>query len=916
MKKLFLLDAYALIFRAYYAFIKNPRYSTKGLNTSAIYGFVNTLEEILKNEKPTHIGIAFDTKDTTFRKEIFPDYKANRDATPEDILKAVPYIKQILHAHKIPIIETPGFEADDAIGTLAKKASKQGFEVYMMTPDKDYLQLLEENVHIFKPRSRGKDNEIINLATLYEKYKINKPEQFIDILALWGDTSDNIPGVTGIGEKTAAKLIKRFGSIEGIYKNMSKLKGKQKENLQNEKEKLMLSQKLVTIKTDMELEFNEAEFEKSEPDWEKLKEIYTELEFRTLIARLNKKIGADSDENLEIGQSLHTPEAKKTLKTYQDFQVNYQLVQTESEIEALLEKLKNEQTICFDTETTNLKPQLAEIVGLAISIKENEAFYLPFPENQAETQKIIDKFLPIFADTNKTFVGQNIKYDLLILKNYGIEVAGKLFDTMIAHYLLYPEQKHNMDFLAESYLSYKTISIEELIGKKGKNQGSMRDVAPEKIVNYACEDADITLQLKNIFEKELFIQQLTSLFSEIEMPLIKVLADMEHTGVKIDSDFLKNYKTEIAERAKNAEEKIYKLAGTEFNIGSPKQLGEILFDKLDIKPKPKLTKTKQYSTSETELLKVKDKHEIIPLIFEYRSLIKLINTYIDALPQLINPKTDKIHTSYNQAVASTGRLSSNDPNLQNIPIRTPEGRKIREAFVPSSADHILIDADYSQIELRLMAHLSGDKNMIDAFVSGEDIHRATAAKIYGVDKSKVTSEMRYNAKSANFAIIYGSSAFGLSQNLNISTKEAKQLIDGYFNTYPKVKEYMDNCIKQARETEKVFTLKGRKRYLRNINSRNGLLRSNAERNAINAPIQGSAADIIKLAMINISEKLKTQGLKSKMIMQVHDELTFDALKSEKEQLKKIIKQEMENAVSLSIPLDVDMNEGENWNESH
>jgi len=926
MKKLFLLDAYALIFRAYYAFIKNPRYNSKGQNTSAIYGFVNTLEEILKKEEPTHIAVAFDTKESTFRKDIFKEYKANRSATPEDIITAVPYIKEILRAYNIPVIETPGFEADDAIGTLAKKASKAGFEVFMMTPDKDYLQLLEENIKMFKPRSRGKDNEIIGLDELEKKYKIKDPKQFIDILALWGDTSDNIPGVPGVGEKTAAKLINQFGSIDGIYKNIAKLKGKQKENIINFKEQLELSKFLVTIKLDVDIDFNENDFELSEPNNEKLTELYTELEFRT---KLNNTIQKTEKENIVTqnvsasGQinmfgvsEVPTTEPQKVFKTYKDFPVKYNLLTTKEQRAELIAHLMTQEEFCFDTETTNIKPHLAEIVGISFSCKELSASYIPFPKSQAETKNILSEFIPLFANKNILKIGQNIKYDLEVLKNYDVEVEGQLFDTMIAHYLLYPEQKHNLDQLAESYLNYQNISIETLIGKKGKHQGNMRNVAPEKITNYACEDADITLQLKNILHTELAIQQLDKLFNEIEMPLVRVLADMEFTGVKLDSEFLLNYRSKIVEKIQKVESEIYKLSKGEFNISSPKQLGDVLFNRLDIKPKPKLTKSKQYSTSEDILTKLKDDNKIIALILEYRSVKKLLNTYIDALPELVNPKTGRIHTSYNQAVTATGRLSSNNPNLQNIPIRTEEGREIRKAFIPTSDQHILIDADYSQVELRLMAHLSQDENMIEAFLSNEDIHSATAAKIFNVKLEDVTYEMRSKAKSANFAIIYGSSAFGLAQNLSIPTSEAKELIEGYFKSYPKVKEFMDKSIKDARDTEIVYTIKGRKRYLKDINSRNGLVRSNAERNAINAPIQGSAADIIKLAMINIFNKLKSENLKSKMIMQVHDELTFDVPISEAKTVKNIIKNEMENAIQLSVNLSIDMSEGKNWNEAH
>lgn len=911
-KKLFLLDAYALIFRAYYAFIKNPRYNSKGLNTSAILGFTNTLDEIIKKEKPTHLAVVFDFPAPNFRNKLYPEYKANRSPTPEDIKKSVPYIKEIISAYNIPIFEIEGFEADDTIGTLAKMAEKKDFKVFMMTPDKDYNQLVSENIVVYKPKRSGQGIEIVDLKYLKNRFGINNPEKFIEILALMGDSADNIPGIKNIGEKTAIKLINTYGSIENIYKSLHRLSPKQRENFLEGKQHISLSKELVTIKINMDLEFIEEDFVLKPINKEKLKTIFAELEFRAAAIRILNEPEENSQNQTEENQ---INEEIKIL-SLEDIKHDYQIIDNKEKRNELIKILSEQKEICFDTETTSLDAYDCEIVGISFSYKKNQAFYIPFPNNQEETKNILEELKPILENEDILKIGQNIKYDIIVLKQYEIEIKGELFDTMIAHYLLYPELKHNMDFLAEAYLNYKTIHIEKLIGEKGKNQGNMRDVSIEKIINYACEDADITYQLSQIFKVKLEEENLSELSTKIEMPLIYVLAEMESEGVKIDVEFLNNYQLIISKRLNEIETEIKKLAGEEFNVSSPKQLGEILFDKMKIIPNPKMTKTKQYSTSEEELLKIADKHEIIKKILDFRSLKKLLNTYIETLPTLVNKKTGKIHTSFNQAIAATGRLTSNNPNLQNIPIRTEEGREIRKAFIPSTENHILIDADYSQIELRLMAHLSQDENMITAFNNNEDIHTTTASKIFKIQKEEVTSEMRYRAKSANFGIIYGVSAFGLSTNLNISRSDAKFLIDGYFETYPKVKEYMDNSIKTAREKEYATTILGRKRSLKDINSRNAIIRGNAERNAINAPLQGSAADIIKIAMINIFNRIKKENLKSKMILQVHDELLIDTLSSEKDKIIKIIEEEMKNAIKLSVPLVVEAQEGKNWYEAH
>jgi DNA polymerase-1 len=933
--KIFILDAYALIFRAYYAFIKNPRVNSKGFNTSAIFGFINTLEEILKKEVPTHIGVAFDPAGPNFRHEMYDQYKANRDATPEDIKLSVPYIKTILEAYNIPVIQVAGFEADDVVGTLAKRFGSSESEVFMMTPDKDYAQLVDENIFMYKPARSGNAAEILGIKEINEKFGIDSPIKVIDILALWGDASDNVPGVPGVGEKTAAKLISAFGSIDNIYLNIDKLVGKQKENIANNKEQLYLSRELVTIRLDVPVDTELQHLEIEKPDYEKLNAIFDELEFNNLKARVfgnynitKQEIGkggakqkAETQGQLEFdlfggGVQEVAQDSRLSFEKNKE-NVSYHLIETGFEIDQLIERLKLETEICFDTETTGLDTMISEIIGIAISVKEREAYYVLMPSGIDDTKMVLEKFNCIFQSKDKTIIGQNLKYDISVLKNYNIDISAKLFDTMLAHYLIEPEQKHNLDFLATKYLGYKMVSIEELIGPKGKNQRNMKDIDVAIVSDYACEDADITFRLKTLFEKQLKEKNLESLFYEIEMPLVQVLVDMEREGVRIDSNAINEYSGELKQELLQIEKRIFEFAGQEFNIASPKQLGIVLFEKLKVISNPKKTKTKQYSTGEEELVKIADKHPIINEILEYRSVNKLINTYVDVLPRLVNPNTGRIHTSFNQAVTSTGRLSSNNPNLQNIPIREERGRKLRKLFVASDENHLFFSSDYSQIELRLMAHLSQDENMLEAFNKFSlDIHTATAAKIFKVSESDVTREMRAKAKTANFGIIYGISAFGLSQRLNISRTEAKELIDNYFATFPGVKTFMDKCIQIAREKEYVETIFGRRRYLPDINSRNAVVRGFAERNAINAPIQGSAADIIKLAMVNVLTRFNTKKLESKMILQVHDELNFDVLKSEIEMLKEIVVQEMTGVVKLSVPLEVESGIGNNWLEAH
>ncbi len=923
-KRLFLIDAYALIFRAYYAFINNPRINSKKQNTSAIFGFTNALNDILKKEKPSHIAVVFDPPGGSFRREMYPDYKAHRSATPEDIILAVPYIKNICEALQIQVIEVPNFEADDSIGTLAKQGEKAGFEVYMVTPDKDFGQLVSDKIFMYKPGRKGGGVEIIGKKEICEYYGITSPEQVIDILALWGDAADNVPGVPGVGEKNAAKLVARFGSLEKLISNVSLLSGKQKENIIASKEIVKLSKQLVTISLNVPVELNEEALRRKEINQDKLRQIFEELEFRTLLQQfsmtIEKKATSDEltqeidDEQILIeNENEYVPKNYSSIKTVDH---HYQLVQKNDEIEYLIFSLSKQKEFCFDTETTGLEIHSSEIVGIAFSFEKHNAFYVYLPNDFSEAQKIILKFKHLFEDQTILKIGQNIKFDVEMLKPYGIDVRGPFFDTMLAHYLIAPEQRHNFNFLTEHYLDYKPVEIEELIGPKGKGQKNMRDIDPEIIKEYSGEDADLTYQLKEILYKELEKHQLLKLANEIEMPLLEVLADIEFQGVRIDSENLKEYSKYLTIRLDAVEKEIHKFADFEFNISSPKQLGEVLFEKMKIISDPVKTKTGQYSTSEQELDKLKDKHEIINKILEHRSLQKLLSTYVDSLPTLINPKTNKVHTSFNQAVTATGRLSSTNPNLQNIPIRTADGREIRKAFVASSPERVILAADYSQIELRLIAAMSGDENMIKAFKNAEDIHAATAANIFNINISEVTKDMRSKAKSANFGIIYGISSFGLAQNLRISRPEAKALIDNYFKSFPKVKEYMSNQVAFARDNEYVVTYFNRRRYLQDINSRNGIVKGVAERNAINAPIQGTAADIIKVAMIKIFNSIRKENLKSTMILQVHDELVFDAYIDELEKLKILVKEGMESACELSVPLIVEMGTGNNWLEAH
>lgn len=928
-KKLFLLDAYALIYRSYYAFIKNPRINSKGMNTSAILGFVNTLEEILKKENPTHIGIAFDPKGPTFRHEVYEQYKAQREKTPEDISQAIPIIKEIIRAYRIPILEVQRYEADDVIGTLATEAGKQNIPTFMLTPDKDYAQLVSENVKMYRPRYNG-GYEIMGIEQIKTKYQIQNSSQIIDMLGLMGDTADNIPGCPGIGEKTAQKLIAEFGSIENLLANTDKLKGALKKKVEENKDKINFSKYLATIKTDVPIKLNMDELAKKDPDKETLKYIFTKLEFRTLLDRVlnrendseKKKENKSTVKNLFEGdlfaENTETgAEEKKEMnyETAESRHSEYQLIDSKEDRRTLIKLLLTSKIVALDTETTGINAMTAELVGLSFSIAEDQAFYIPIPPQRKEAKKIVEEFKTVYENEKIIKVGQNLKYDLTVLLNYDIEIKGALFDTMVAHYVLQPELRHGMDYLAEIYLHYQTIHIEELIGPKGKNQKNMRDLNPKEVYRYASEDADITLKLKNILEKELKEKDAEKLFYEIEMPLIPVLINMERNGVLIDTGALKQSSTLFTKQMLSLEKEIQQMAGETFNVSSPKQVGEILFDKLKIVEKAKRTKGGQYVTSEEALMEVRHKHVIVEKILEYRGLKKLLGTYIDALPKLINSQTGRIHTSFNQTVTSTGRLSSSNPNLQNVPVRDENGKEIRKAFIPDEGC-LFFSADYSQIELRIMAHLSEDKDMINAFLDDKDIHAATAAKIYKKKLSEVTPEMRRKAKTANFGIIYGISPFGLSERLDISRGEASDLINGYFKTYPKVKEYIEKCIDIAKEKGYVETVFHRKRYLPDINSRNSVVRKYAERNAINAPIQGSAADIIKVAMINIYRRFKTAGLKSKMILQVHDELNFSVPRNEKEIVEDIVIQEMESAYHMHVPLKVDCGWGNNWLEAH
>ena len=921
MDKLFLLDAYALIYRSYYAFIKNPRINSKGLNTSAIMGFVNTLQEVLTKEQPTHLGVAFDPHGPTFRSEAFPAYKAQREETPEDIRKAVPIIKDLLKAWNIPILQVDGYEADDVIGTLATKAGAQNINTYMLTPDKDYGQLVTNHVFIYRPRHGG-GYEVMGPEEVKAKYGIPSTQAVIDLLALMGDTADNFPGCPGVGEKTAVKLINEFGTVESLISRTEELKGALKTKVVKHVEDIKMSKFLATIKTDVPIELNLDELKVSEPNEAELSHLLDELEFKTLAAKILKKtekVSKPVNGQLDLfaeftNEDPSEPEFSKfeTLKTTTH---NYQLVENEDDLLKLRDFFLTNKILSLDTETTSTNSMDAELVGLSFSVKEHEAFYVPIPENREEAQKRVEIFRPVYENEEILKIGQNLKYDLEVLHNYGIVLKGKMWDTMIAHYLIQPELRHNMDYMAEIYLNYQTVHIDELIGPKGKNQRSMRDLSPTDVYEYACEDADITLQLKNKLEAELQKYECEHLFYEIEMPLMPVLAEMEMNGVCLDTESLAETSKQFTQRMMDIEKRIYELAGEPFNIASPKQVGDILFEKLKIIEKPKKTKRGQYVTSEEVLQQLRHKHEIVELILDHRGLKKLLGTYIEALPKLINPRTGHIHTSFNQTITATGRLSSSDPNLQNIPIRGEDGKEIRKAFIPEPGC-LFFSADYSQIELRVMAHLSGDEQMIKVFREGKDLHAATAANIYKKPIEEVTRDERTKSKRANFGIIYGITVFGLAERLDIPRDEAKMLIDGYFDTFPQVHQYMEESKEIARKQGYVTTLFGRRRYLPDINSANSVVRGFAERNAINAPIQGTAADIIKVAMIRIFNRFKKEGIQSKMILQVHDELNFSVYPEEKEKVERIVLEEMQGAFEMKVPLVADSGFGENWLEAH
>ena len=947
-KRLFLLDAYALIFRGYYALIKNPRVNSKGMDTSAIMGFMNSLFDVIKREKPDHLAVAFDKGGSSDRVEMYEDYKANRDETPDAIKIAVPYIQSILKAMHVPCIEIEGVEADDLIGTISKQAEKEGYQVFMVTPDKDYAQLVSENIFMYKPARMGNGIEIWGIPEVQKKFEVERPEQVIDYLGMMGDASDNIPGLPGVGDKTAKKFIKQYGGLEGLLENTDKLKGKMKEKVIANAELGRLSRKLATIMLDCDVTFNAENYELSEPDAEAVAEIFDDLEFRRLkdqfvkifsgeaeasvgaavsntetakkIETASKKAaqaGAGQynlfDANSTIADDVEEASSRQTIKTKEH---HYQSVATSGMgLKLFLQNLNKQTSVCFDTETTGFNPLTAELVGIAFSWEAGKGFYLPFSDNKEEAQQLIEELRPFFENEDIQKVGQNLKYDIKVLHKYDIEVRGPLFDTMLAHYLINPDMRHNMDVLAETYLNYSPVSIETLIGKKGKNQKSMRDVPLEDQTEYAVEDADITLQLKEHFEKELGDANTQKLFDDIEIPLLRVLAAMELEGINLDKAFLNNLAEDLNNDIATLEASIYKEAGEEFNIGSPKQLGEILFDKLKLVEKPKKTRTGQYSTAEDVLSYLAADHTIIQNVLDYRGLAKLKSTYVDALPEQVE-EDGRVHTDYMQTVAATGRLSSNNPNLQNIPIRTERGRQVRKAFVPKNEDYVLLAADYSQIELRIIAALSEEDTMIEAFKNGEDIHASTAAKVFNVPINEVTREQRSNAKTVNFGIIYGVSAFGLSNQTDLTRSESKDLIDTYYKTYPKLRNYMSNLVDDAREDGYVSTVLGRRRYLKDINSSNGVVRGAAERNAVNAPIQGSAADIIKVAMINIHKKLAEGNFKTKMLLQVHDELVFDVPKNELEDIKTLVKTEMESAYTLNVPLDVEVGVGNDWLEAH
>jgi DNA polymerase-1 len=942
-KRLFLLDAYALIFRGYYAFIKNPRINSKGMDTSAIMGFTNSLFDVIRREKPDHLAVCFDKGGSVERTELFPEYKANRDETPDAIKIAVPYIQNILKAMQIPVVIKEGFEADDIIGTLAKQAEKEDYKVFMVTPDKDFGQLVSENIFMYRPARMGNGIEIWGIPEIQKRFGVERPEQVIDYLGMMGDASDNIPGLPGVGDKTAKKFIDEFGSLEGLLANTDKLKGKMKEKVEANSELGLLSKKLATISLDVDVTFDAKDYEMCDPDGPKVLEIFDELEFRRLKDQFTKiffseATNTDTPSTTVSGTSPVPPkeagggqfslfgadpsasagtiEDVNRRKTIADVAHSYQSVAPGMGMKLFMQNLLKQTSVCFDTETTGLNPLTAELVGIAFSWETTKGFYVPFPEDKNEAQEIIEQLRPFFESESIEKIGQNLKYDIKVLDKYNIKVKGKFFDTMLAHYLINPDMRHNMDVLSETYLNYTPVSITELIGKKGKNQLSMRDVPLEKQTEYAVEDADITFQLAKHFKPELADAKTDGLFDDIEIPLLHVLADMELEGINLDEKFLNALSHALNNDIAALEQKIYETAGLEFNIASPKQLGEILFDKMKLVEKPKKTKTGQYSTAEDVLSYLAKDHEIIQNVLDFRGLSKLKSTYVDALPEQVEPSTGRVHTDYMQTVAATGRLSSNNPNLQNIPIRTERGRQVRKAFVPRDENHTLLAADYSQIELRIIAALSEETTMIEAFKNGKDIHTSTAAKVFNVPLEEVTREQRSNAKTVNFGIIYGVSAFGLSNQTNLSRSEAKELIETYFKTYPKLRNYMSEQVDFARDNGYVQTVLGRRRYLRNINGSNAIVRGAAERNAVNAPIQGSAADIIKIAMINIHKKLGEQNYKSKMLLQVHDELVFDAYKPELEKLKSMVKTEMENAYTLAVPLDVEMGEGLNWLEAH
>ncbi|OWK72486.1 DNA polymerase I [Pedobacter sp. AJM] len=934
MKKLFLLDGMALMYRAHFALSKNPRFTSSGINTSAVMGFTNTLLDVLKKEKPSHMAVVFDTDAPTERHTSFEAYKAQRQAMPEDLAAAMPYVIKLITGFNIPVITSDGYEADDIIGTLAKKAEQKGYQVFCMTPDKDFAQLVSENIFIYKPARMGNDMEILGVKEVLAKWEIENVLQVIDILGLWGDAVDNIPGIPGIGEKTAKSLIKTYGSMENIIAHSHELKGKQRENVENFAEQGLISKKLATIILDVPVELDEASLEICDPSRDLLEPLFTELEFRTLGRRVfgdefsvttarfgegtqTDLFGNQSGESIQYTNTLEEEPAEKLpAKTIENTEHDYQLVDTAEKRADLIKLLLAEPKISFDTETTGTDANIADLVGLSFSIKPGTGYYIPLSAVRDEAQAIVDEFRVVLENPEIEKIGQNTKYDILVLKWYGIEVQGKIFDTMLAHYLIDPDTRHGMDILAENYLGYSPISITKLIGPKGKNQGTMRDVPVEDVVDYAAEDADVTLQLAQIFEPKLVELNAAKLAEEIENPLVYVLADIEKEGVRIDMNTLKAYSAELEIEIRKAEQSVYEKAGLTFNLASPKQLGEVLFDKLQLDPKAKKTKTGQYQTGEDVLMALANKSDIVKDILDFRQLQKLKSTYVDALPLMVNPKTGRVHTSYNQAVAATGRLSSNNPNLQNIPIRTERGREVRKAFIARDENHILLSADYSQIELRIIAEISKEENMLDAFNNGIDIHTATAAKVYGVSIEDVDSTQRRNAKAVNFGIIYGQSAFGLSQNLGIPRKEAADIIEQYFTQYPGIKRYMSDTMNFARENGFVETIMGRRRYLRDINSANQTVRGFAERNAINAPIQGSAADMIKIAMINIHREMKAQNLQSTMTMQVHDELVFDVVKSEKEVMKSIIQDKMANAIKLTVPIVVEIGEGDNWLAAH